>query len=248
VSGFQEYPIKGDTPWDGSDSSQAGAQGNDRVIFQYNKGTGIGYFCGIVRHPGRDGVDNHFQLCQDAPKGAPEPAAVAPYAQGTCSLHLTQWDYEDLLDGPRYDVEVKMFDDAKNQIGFQERTGSQGDTPVFVASALEDWLTVTAESQNDYIAFNLAPQSWPSNGEFGPGDTPNPCSVGGWDCSDFPCVSFSDRAFIRGRELTRWNSIAKWTVALAALGPGASLRLRLSRVIAPVISEGGAVYGDSGLS
>ncbi|KAK3063695.1 hypothetical protein LTS18_013508 [Coniosporium uncinatum] len=88
-----------------------------------------------------------------------------------------------------------MFDDAKNQIGFQERTGSQGDTPVFVASQLEDWLTVTAESQNDYIAFYLAPQSWPSNGEFGPDDTQNPCSVGGWDCSDFPCYRQMDCSF-----------------------------------------------------
>lgn len=102
---FQEFPITGGEPWDGKDSSSAGAQGNDRVIFQYVDSSTVA-FCGIVRHPGADGVDNHFQLCEDA--GPSNTAPVAPYATGTCSLHLTQWDYGD-PQTPRYDVVSFIF-------------------------------------------------------------------------------------------------------------------------------------------
>lgn len=181
--GFQEFPITGSSPWQGG---SVGA-GNDRVVFQVVDDK-TAAFCGIIRHPGKDGVGNHFQMCND-PAGT---TAVAPYEQGTCSLHLTQWDYLEFRgDGPRYDVEIKIFDNAKNQIGFQSRTGCDGSHPVSVPSALEDELNVVAESNHDYVAFSLAAQSWPSNGDFGPGDTPNQCSVGGWDGSDFPSVSFS---------------------------------------------------------
>lgn len=91
---------------------------------------------------------------------------------------------------PRYDVEVTMFDNAKTQIGYQSRTGTDGSNPVSVSSALEDDLVVIAESQDDYIQYTLGPQTWPSNGKFGPTDAHNSCSVGDWDCSDSPCVSF----------------------------------------------------------
>ena len=179
VSGFQEYPIIPGAIWQGGSV----VQGPDRVIFQVVDGT-TAAFCGIVRHPGKDGVDNHFQLCEDS-----NTVAIAPYAPGACSLHLVQWDYNPFRD-VRYDVEVKIFDNAKTQIGFQSRTPSQGDLSVAVSSLLEDDLIVTAESQNDYIAFSLPDQTWPSNGKFGPNDVQNPCSVGGWDGSDYPPVSF----------------------------------------------------------
>lgn len=182
AGGFQEYPIiTGGNAWQG-DSVKAGT---DRVIFQVVDDR-TAAFCGIVRHPGKDGIRNHFQMCDD-PAGT---TAVAPYVEGTCSLHLTQWDYEDFRDGPRYDVEITMFDNAKNQIGYQARIGCDGSNLVSVPSALEDDLNVAAESQNDYVSFNLAAQTWPSNGDFGPGDTRNPCSVGDWDGSDYPPVSF----------------------------------------------------------
>ncbi|KAL9087247.1 MAG: hypothetical protein Q9165_006741 [Trypethelium subeluteriae] len=183
VSEFLEYPIiTGGQAWQGGDTRA----GNDRVIFQ-NIDASTAAFCGIVRHPGTDGVDNHFQLCND-PVGS---QAVAPYAQGTCSLHLTQWDYDADLESrtPRYDVEVKILDNSKAQIGFQSRTGCDASTPVYVPSALEDDLSVIAESTHDYIAFSLPGQSWPSDGKFGPTDAHNPCSVGGWDGSDYPSVS-----------------------------------------------------------
>lgn len=176
VIGFQEYPIITGGIWQGGDV----VQGSDRVIFQVVDGT-TAAFCGIVHHPGKDGVANHFQACTDS-----NTTPVAPYAVGACSLHLTQWDLRDRV--PRYDVEVKIFDAAKNQIGFQSRVGSQGDTPVAVPSLLEDDLIVRAESQHDYIAFELPQQTWPSDGKFGTYDAHNPCSVGGWDGSDWPSV------------------------------------------------------------
>ena len=128
--GFQEYPILGASAWLGG-SVKAG---NDRVVFQVVDDK-TAAFCGIIRHPGKDGVDKHFQMCDD-PAGT---TAVAPYEQGTCSLHLTQWDYVVFRgDGPRYDVEITIFDNAKNQIGYQSRTGCDGSNLVSVPSALED--------------------------------------------------------------------------------------------------------------
>ncbi|KAI9666519.1 MAG: hypothetical protein M1821_004455 [Bathelium mastoideum] len=187
VAKFLEYPIiVGGQPWQGGDV----VQGNDRVIFQ-DIDSSTAAFCGIVRHPGKDGVNNHFQMCND-PVGS---SAVAPYAQGTCSLHLTQWDYEfeTSTSNTRYDVEVKIFDNSKTQIGFQSRTACGASDPVYVSSALEDDLTVIAESEHDYIAFSLPEQSWPSDGRFGTTDAHNPCSVGHWDGSDYPPHNGSNR-------------------------------------------------------
>ena len=184
VAGFQEYPITGDSAWQGGSVKP----GSDRVVFQVVDDK-TAAFCGIIRHPGEDGVDNHFQMCNDPA----DTTGVAHYQQGTCSLHLTQWDYDDLRDGPRYDVEITIFDDAKTKIGYQSRVGCDGSHLVSVPSALEDDLNVLAESENDYVAFNLAAQEWPSNGDFGPGDTHNLCSVGDWDGSDYPAVSFPVR-------------------------------------------------------
>lgn len=57
---FLEYPIiPGDDAWSGQV-----AQGTDRVVFQYVDDD-TAAFCGIIRHPGKDGVNNHFQLCDD---------------------------------------------------------------------------------------------------------------------------------------------------------------------------------------
>lgn len=81
-------------------------QGNDRVIFQVVDTT-TAAFCGIVHHPGKDGVANRFQACSDS-----NTTPVAPYAVGACSLLLTQWDFLNRV--PRYDVEVKIFDASKN--------------------------------------------------------------------------------------------------------------------------------------
>lgn len=96
---------------------------------------------------------------------------------------------------PRYAVEVHIFDNDRNEIGTLDRTGTDGDTAATVFSALEDDLIVLAESKHDYIAFTLGDQSWPSNGKFGSMDAHNPCSVGGWDGSDFPSYRQMDCSF-----------------------------------------------------
>lgn len=192
LEGFQEFPIiPGGDAWQGGDVKP----GNDRIVFQHIDDTTAAY-CGIMTHAKTDKgkPTGKFRLCDDAEDAQAQP----PYAPGTCSLHLTQWDFTEAAEAngqPRYDVEVHIFDNDKTEIGTLDRTGCDGKNPVTVSSALEDDLVVKAESQNDYVAFTLANQLWPSNGEFGNGDMHNQCSVGGWDGTDFPAYRQMDCSF-----------------------------------------------------
>lgn len=73
-----------------------------------------------------------------------------------------------------------MTDNDKNQIGYGERWGPYSSTnPLQFMSHLEDLLTCMPEEHNDYIAFALGPQQWPSSAT---GSIPS-CSVGGWDAN-----------------------------------------------------------------
>ncbi len=47
-------------------------------------------------------------------------------------------------------------------------------------SQLPFTIDVVLEVINDYIQFSYAAQHWPSNGQFGSGDTHNQCRVGAW--------------------------------------------------------------------
>ena len=106
------------------------------------------------------------------------PTPVAPYYQGTCHIHVSQWKLD--FDG-NYDLEVTMTDDSGYQIGYSARSGSYSDgSPLGVVSKLEDTLYCTPEDHNDYIQFGLGQQNWPSDGDFADGAVPS-CSVGGWD-------------------------------------------------------------------
>ncbi|KAI9812547.1 MAG: hypothetical protein M1826_002797 [Phylliscum demangeonii] len=101
-------------------------------------------------------------------KGDEQPAFASP----VCSFHLTQWDYAEFKDtdgDERYEVEVKLFDDNKTQIGFQPRTKAGNAHPLSMTSKLPT-LIVTPEAKNDYIQFNYANEAWPSNGKFGAND------------------------------------------------------------------------------
>ncbi len=54
----------------------------------------------------------------------------------------------------------------------------------------------------------------------------NSCSVGGWDCSDYPCVScFFLGAVVCGMSADVGDSIARWIAAMSVSGMEASLRL-----------------------
>lgn len=109
---------------------------------------------------------------------ASTPAPVAPYAQGTCHVHVTQWNIDG--DGD-YDLEVTMTDNDNNQIGYAERGGPYSDSNALgFQSKLEDLLWCKPEKHNDYIAFSAGAQAWPSDGDFADGAIPS-CSVGGWD-------------------------------------------------------------------
>ncbi len=113
----------------------------------------------------------------------PPPAPVAPYAQGTCSFHLTQW--ADVTSSVPYSVEIRLFDNNKNQIGYQAKSTASDTSPLLVGSKLEDLVVIKPESQNDYIAFAIGrAQAWPSSQSNG---IPS-CIVGGWDASNNPQV------------------------------------------------------------
>lgn len=134
-------------------------------------------------------------LTTTAPPATPTP--LAPYAQGTCHIHVIQWD----IDGNGlYDLDVLMTDNDGNQIGYTQPLGdpsgenyvppddNQGysdSDPLNFQSKLKDELVCTPEEHNDYIQFSLGPQAWPSDGDFADGAIPT-CSVGSWDGADDP--------------------------------------------------------------
>lgn len=130
------------------------------------------------------------------PPSAPDPISTpqpppAPYAQGVCTFHLTQWYYGGFAQPP-YGLEIAMKDANGGQIGWQVHTAAGATKPLNVKSKLEAVFVLTPEEQNDYIQFTLGDQSWASNQKFGANDVPS-CTVGGWDGSDYPSVSHRSR-------------------------------------------------------
>lgn len=151
----------------------------------------------------------------------PTPKPVAPYAQGTCHIHVKQWAMNGRNDGD-YDLEVAMTDNDGNQIGYTERGGPYSDSdPLEFKSKLEDPLWCKPEDRNDYIAFAAGGQAWPSNGEFADGAVPS-CSVGGWDGDSYRLngeeVSVANSINIAGGRLN-WDRNAKWIAASCVDGP-----------------------------
>ena len=112
----------------------------------------------------------------------------APYAQGVCSFHLTEWYYGDVKDSEPFGLEILMKDAVGTQIGWQVHTAADATSPLMVKSKLEDVFVITPEEQHSYIQYTLGSQSWPSNGNFQNGQVPR-CTVGDYDASDYPAVS-----------------------------------------------------------
>ena len=124
----------------------------------------------------------------------PDPPATtnptqAPYAEGTCSFHMTYWRPEFWQDGTNpYEIEIRILDNNKATIGWLPHTHDNNNYIWKVVSRLEDPLEVTPESQNDYVQFSLPNQSWRTDQDTDASKIPN-CGIGDWDCSDDPCVS-----------------------------------------------------------
>ncbi len=124
---------------------------------------------------------------------APAPATpTPPYAQGMCSLHMTQWDSmadatanNGLNDGI-YGCEVRILDNNQQTIGWQVHTDCSSAQSLSVNSKLEDPIVITPEAQGDYVQFTAGRDGWPSSQQ---GPTDPSCRVGGWDGSDDPAVS-----------------------------------------------------------
>ncbi len=109
------------------------------------------------------------------PVTAGPPPASAPYAQGTCGIHVTEWR-SPFDESGNYDLEVTMTDNKQAQIGYTQRTPASANNPLRFQSKLEDELVCVPELQNNYIAFALGEQQWPSDGNFAKGAIPS-CTV-----------------------------------------------------------------------
>lgn len=107
---------------------------------------------------------------------AATPTPVAPYAQGTCGIHVMQVD---VSGNGKYALGVTMTDNDGNQIGHAQGVPYSDSNALGVQSKLEDTLWCKPEKQNDYIAFALGDQAWPSNGDFADEAVPS-CTVGDW--------------------------------------------------------------------
>lgn len=121
---------------------------------------------------------------------APAPAPPPAFASGVCSFHLVQWDYGfgDSNGDTRYEVEVRLLDNSKAEIGFQPRIEAGNAHPLGMTSGLPLVLVVTPEAEHDYIQFAYGSEFWATNDDDTGSDVPN-CSVGKWDGSDYPSVS-----------------------------------------------------------
>ena len=159
--------------------------------------------------------------------GSPPPSA--PYAQGVCTFHLTEWYYGDIGKSP-FGLEISMKDAAGKQIDWQVHTSADASHPLNVMSKLEDVFVLTPEEWNDYIQFTLGGQSWASNQKFGANDVPW-CSVGGWDGSDYPSVSHRSQ-LLSFCMLTK-SSTVRWTANSIASGAVASLPTDLDLSLIP---------------
>lgn len=163
-SGFQEFPIvPGGSAWQGGPVEQ----GPDRVIFQVVDGS-TAAFCGIIRHPGQDGVQNHFQMCTDAPSDT----TATPFTPGWCGFHVVQHQKPDpSKDAYRFDIDMK--DSLGIPIG--GGVGFDGRQPFDVTSKLPWTLVVIPGNvDEDPISFKYSTQSWTSDDEAH-------CSFGGYE-------------------------------------------------------------------
>ena len=140
----------------------------------------------------------------------PPPPPSAPYAQGVCTFHLTEWYYGDVKILEPFGLEILMRDAAGTQIGWQVHTSADASHSLNVKSKLEDVFVLTPEEQHSYIQFTLGSQAWASNQQFKDTDVPW-CSVGDYDGSDYPAVSHRSQ-FLSSRMLTKTSTV-KWTAS-----------------------------------
>ncbi len=125
----------------------------------------------------------------------PTASTVLPYATGTCSFHLDEWQ-NCLNDSSNLFANITMYDNNKNQIG-QTDTSQSGDTlgdpinssdPLSFVSKLADPMVVVGEHEDDYIQFSIGSLSWKSTDTTGSAK----CSVGGWNPKDGPSCTGRD--------------------------------------------------------
>ena len=165
-------------------------------------------------------------------QGPPPPpsAPSAPYAQGVCTFHLTEWYYGDYPNLEPFGLEILMKDAAGTQIGWQVHTAADASHPLYVKSKLEDVFVITPEEQHSYIQFTLGGQSWASNQKFKDTDVPW-CKVGDYDGSDYPAVSHRSQ-LLSSRMLTKTSTV-RWTADSTVSGAAASLRMDLDISLIP---------------
>ena len=119
----------------------------------------------------------------------PSSSTPPPYATGTCSFHLDEWqDCAD--DSSNLFASITMYDNNKATIGqtnINEATSPLGDPinvsdPLQFNSTLPYPLIVTGEHENDYVQFNYNGLSFTSRDTSGQAK----CTLGGWNPRDGP--------------------------------------------------------------
>lgn len=166
---------------------------------------------------------------------APPPSTIAPvtpptpppYATGTCSLHVDE--YQNCLDDSKnlYAV-ITIYDSKHNVIGQTPTNATYYGAPIntgdpySMTSKLADPLVVVGEHENDYIQFTLGSLSWTSRST----QAPYFASNGGWNPRDGPvCTRFGNQNAVSLRFSS--NYFLSWKADLCHI-LGKSSRLLIS--------------------
>ena len=123
-----------------------------------------------------------------------EDGSGTPYAPGTCSFHLDEWQ-NCADDSKNLFAKITLYDNNKAVIGqtnVDRATNPRGDPindsdPLHFKSKLPYDIVITGEHKNNYVQFDYDG----TNSHFTSRTTDGPakCSNGGWDPRDGPICS-----------------------------------------------------------
>lgn len=131
---------------------------------------------------------NPANAASPSPTPSPTPTQPAPYATGTCSFHLNEYEAPCVTDSKDLSADIVLKDNAGTEIG--NTNGNKGindGASLFLDSKLPSKLVVTGEHSGDYVQFTYGDLSWTNTEPKKDGDaTLAYCNSGGWDPREGP--------------------------------------------------------------
>lgn len=131
---------------------------------------------------------NPVNAASPSPTPSPSPTQPAPYATGTCSFHLNEYEAPCVTDSKDLSADIVLKDNAGTEIG--NTNGNKGindGASLFLDSKLPSQLVVTGEHSGDYVQFTYGDLSWTNTEPKKDGDvTLAYCNSGGWDPREGP--------------------------------------------------------------